>query len=65
MPLTPRIDRIVERPDPMDGIRAVAIALEKEDRRELGRYVATILQKLANMNELFLGERVRTPPPPL
>lgn len=62
MPLTPRIDRIVERPDPMGGIRALAIALEREDRRELGRYVATILQKLANMNELFLGERVRTPP---
>ncbi|CAM9805442.1 unnamed protein product [Ascophyllum nodosum] len=59
MPLSPPIDGLVERPDPMDGIRALAIALEDKDRRELSRYVAMILQKLANMNELFLGERAR------
>lgn len=59
MPFSPPIDRFVERPDPMDGVRALAVALEGEDRGELGGYVAIVLQKLANMNELFLGERVR------
>ena len=48
----------VERPDPMDGMRALAISLEEEDREDLGGYVALVLQKLANMNELFLGEKV-------
>lgn len=48
----------VERPDPMDGMRALALSLEEEDREELGGYVALVLQKLANMNELFLGEKV-------
>lgn len=42
----------------MDGMRALTISLEEEDREELGGYVALVLQKLANMNELFLGEKV-------
>lgn len=44
----------------MDGVRALAVELEEEDRHEIGGYVAMVLQKLANMNELFLGERVRS-----
>lgn len=59
MPFGSPIDTYVERPDPMEGVRALAVALEEEDRHEIGGYVATVLQKLANMNELFLGERVR------
>ncbi len=43
----------------MDGLRSLAISLEEEDRAELGGYIAVVLQKLANMNELFLGARVR------
>lgn len=43
----------------MEGIRALALSFEGEDREELGDYLAMVLQKLANMNELFLGERVR------
>lgn len=43
----------------MDGLRSLAISLEEEDRADLGGYIAVVLQKLANMNELFLGERVR------
>lgn len=58
MPFSPPINGFVERPDPMDGMRALTISLEEEDREELGGYVALVLQKLANMNELFLGEKV-------
>lgn len=43
----------------MDSLRSLAISLEEEDRADLGGYIAVVLQKLANMNELFLGERVR------
>lgn len=42
----------------MDTLRSLAISLEEEDRADLGGYIAVVLQKLANMNELFLGERV-------
>lgn len=61
MPFSPPIDinRRYERPGPLDGLRALAISLEEEDRAELGGYIAVVLQKLANMNELFLGTRVR------
>lgn len=48
----------VQRPDPMASLRALAIAMEEEDRSEVASYVATVLQKLANMNELLLGEKV-------
>ena len=58
MSFRPPISGFVERPDPMDGMRALAISLEEEDREELGGYVALVLQKLANMNGLFLGEKV-------
>lgn len=43
----------------MESLRSLAISLEEEDRGDLGGYIAVVLQKLANMNELFLGERVR------
>eukprot|EP00904_Undaria_pinnatifida_P013363 jgi/Undpi1/9157/HiC_scaffold_26.g11615.m1 len=59
MPFNPPMNGFVERPDPMDGMRALAISLEEEDREDLGGYVALVLQKLANMNELFLGEKAR------
>lgn len=42
----------------MDAVRALAVKMEEEDRSEVAHYMATILQKLANMNELFLGEKV-------
>lgn len=59
MPFSPPINRRYERPGPIDGLRSLAISLEEEDRVELGGYIAVVLQKLANMNELFLGARVR------
>lgn len=58
MPFSPPIHRRYERPEPMDGLRSLAISLEEEDRADLGGYIAVVLQKLANMNELFLGEKV-------
>lgn len=58
MPFGPPIDDFVEPPGPMEGMRSLAIDLEEEDRQELGCYIAMVLQKLANMNELFLGGRV-------
>lgn len=42
----------------MDDLRSFAMSLEEKDRADLGGYIAVVLQKLANMNELFLGERV-------
>lgn len=59
MPFSPPIHRRYEQPEPMDSLRSLAISLEEEDRADLGGYIAVVLQKLANMNELFLGERVR------
>lgn len=59
MPFSPPIHRRFEQPEPMDELRSLAISLEEEDRADLGGYIAVVLQKLANMNELFLGERVR------
>ena len=57
MPFSPPIHRQYARPEPMDSLRSLAISLEEEDRADLGGYIAVVLQKLANMNEL-LGERV-------
>ncbi|CAM9395662.1 unnamed protein product [Scytosiphon promiscuus] len=59
MPFSPPIHRRYEQPEPMDSLRSLAISLEDEDRADLGGYIAVVLQKLANMNELFLGERGR------
>ncbi|CAB1118202.1 unnamed protein product [Ectocarpus sp. CCAP 1310/34] len=59
MPFSPPIHRRFEQPEPMDELRSLAISLEEEDRADLGGYIAVVLQKLANMNELFLGERGR------
>lgn len=58
MPFSPPIHRRYTRPEPMNTLRSLAISLEEEDRADLGGYIAVVLQKLANMNELFLGERV-------
>lgn len=57
-PFSPPIHRRYARPEPMDTLRSLAVSLEEEDRADLGGYIAVVLQKLANMNELFLGERV-------
>lgn len=57
-PLGSAPTRFVQRPDPMASLRALAMMMEEEDRSEVASYVAMVLQKLANMNELFLGERV-------
>ncbi|CAM9380939.1 unnamed protein product [Ectocarpus sp. 12 AP-2014] len=59
MPFSPPIHRRFGQPEPMDELRSLAISLEEEDRADLGGYIAVVLQKLANMNELFLGERGR------
>lgn len=53
------VNQFVQRQHPLAGIRRLAVAMEEEDRAEVARYVAMVLQKLANMNELFMGERVR------
>lgn len=42
----------------MAEIRRLTVAMEGEDRHEVATYVAMVLQKLADMNQLFLGERV-------
>ncbi|CAM9429897.1 unnamed protein product [Pylaiella littoralis] len=59
MPFSPTIHQRYERPEPMDDLRSFAMSLEEKDRADLGGYIAVVLQKLANMNELFLGERGR------
>lgn len=52
------VSQFVQRQDPMAAIRRLAVAMEGEDRAEVANYVAMVLQELASMNELFVGERV-------